>query len=112
EEEGLLKQEVKEEIRHIHEANQTVLHQIEDYEMQTKKLNAKMDDLVQLQQAMMEAMSQQQDDRHKALQSLENQDALLEKTLRQVTNLRSALFERTSYLAEKVENSYKLTSSF
>lgn len=111
-EEGLLKQEIVDEMRQIREANQTVLNQLGDHESLNRELTAKMDDLIQLQQTMAEAVSKQHEDQQTTLHSLEKQDALMEKTLRQVTNLRSALFERTSFLAEKVENSYKLTSSF
>ncbi|MCU9612567.1 hypothetical protein OEV98_03190 [Caldibacillus lycopersici] len=43
---------------------------------------------------------------------LDNQEALTEKLLRQVTHLRTILFERTSYLSELIENSYKKTSTY
>lgn len=112
EEEGWQKQALMDEMRHIRENNQEVLDQIKDYESLNRNLTAKMDNLIELQQAVTEVLSKQHEDQYKTLQSLENQDALLEKILRQVTNLRSILFERSNFLAEKVENSYKLTSTF
>ncbi|CAM4078550.1 hypothetical protein [Lederbergia lenta] len=36
----------------------------------------------------------------------------MEKVVRQIDHIRSILFERMTYLAEKVENGYRLTSSY
>ncbi|MEN1966723.1 hypothetical protein WMZ97_01490 [Lentibacillus sp. N15] len=111
-EEGLLKGEVVAEMNQISESNQAILDQIGTYESLNKQLAAKMDELFELQQTMSNKVSTQHESQEKALTHLENQDALLEKTLRQVTNIRSILFERTSYLVDKIEKSYKRTSSF
>src|SRR5699024_12866080 len=46
------------------------------------------------------------------LDRLENQEALMEKFHRQISEFRSILFERSSFLAEKIEDSYNLTSSY
>lgn len=43
---------------------------------------------------------------------LERQEALMEKVTRQLTLLRSILYERTHDLAEKIEESYELTSAY
>jgi hypothetical protein len=43
---------------------------------------------------------------------LDKQEALTEKIYRQLNHIRSILFERTNYLAEKMDEGYKLTSSY
>ncbi|GGB46599.1 hypothetical protein GCM10011409_25190 [Lentibacillus populi] len=112
EEEGLLKQEIADKINSVSQSNQEIKDQIGNYESLNKQLVTKMDELFDLQKVMADNITDQNENQHKTLNHLENQEALLEKTLRQVTNIRSALFERANFLAEKIENSYKLTSSF
>ncbi|MCL6572457.1 MAG: hypothetical protein K6T88_12360 [Bacillus sp. (in: Bacteria)] len=43
---------------------------------------------------------------------LDNQEALIEKISRQLNHIRSILFERTNYLATKIDDGYKITSSY
>jgi hypothetical protein len=43
---------------------------------------------------------------------LENQEALTEKLMRKVDNFRSILYERTHFLADKIEEGYNATSSY
>lgn len=57
-------------------------------------------------------LAEQKESQQEVLGRLDNQEALMEKALRQISNLRSNLFERTNYLAETIEDSYKLTSSY
>src|SRR5690625_3773222 len=57
-------------------------------------------------------LTEQKEGQREVLIRLDNQEALTEKALRQIDNLRSSLFERTNYLAEKIEDSYQLTSSY
>lgn len=54
----------------------------------------------------------QNENQQELLIKLDNQEALTEKALRQISNLRASLFERTNDLAETIEDSYKLTSSY
>ena len=57
-------------------------------------------------------IKEQKENQQEVLTRLDNQEALTEKALRQIGHLRSSLFERTNYLAEKIEDSYQLTSSY
>lgn len=43
---------------------------------------------------------------------LDGQEAILEKILRQVGNLRSIVYERSSHLADKMEEGFRLSSAF
>ena len=45
------------------------------------------------------------------LKQLDKQEALTEKISRQLNHIRSIIFERTNYLATKLEDGYKLTAS-
>lgn len=61
---------------------------------------------------MAQKLASQADFQTDVLTRLDNQEALTEKIYRQLNHIRSIIFERTNYLAAKVEEGYKITSSY
>lgn len=57
-------------------------------------------------------LSKQEEFQGGILQRLDTQEALIDKLSRQLNHIRSILFERTNYLAERIEDGYKVTSSY
>lgn len=78
--------------------DQEVINQLKQHSLNNEQLSQH---LVEQKESQQELMTR-----------LDNQEALTEKVLRQMSNLRSSLFERTNDLAETIEDSYKLTSSY
>ncbi|MEN2767086.1 hypothetical protein [Ornithinibacillus xuwenensis] len=109
---SMVNQDMLDEINRIHKSNEEIVSQLEKYEHANHHFTSKMDELVTLQQSMSAQIDVQNDKQDKVIHNIENQEALLEKSYRQLSNLRSILFERTSFVAEKIEESYKLTSTF
>ncbi|MDF2789330.1 MAG: hypothetical protein K0S80_2428 [Neobacillus sp.] len=66
----------------------------------------------ELQKQLSEKISKQEDFQTGVLTRLDQQEALTEKISRQLNHIRSILFERTNYLAEKIDEGYKITSSY
>jgi hypothetical protein len=66
----------------------------------------------ELQKQLAEKMSKQEEFQTGVLTRLDQQEALTEKIFRQLNHIRSILFERTNYLAEKIDEGYKITSSY
>jgi predicted nucleic acid-binding Zn ribbon protein len=66
----------------------------------------------ELQKQLSEKISKQEDFQTGVLNRLDQQEALTEKIFRQLNHIRSILFERTNYLAEKIDEGYKITSSY
>ncbi len=66
----------------------------------------------ELQKQLAEKISKQEEFQTEVFTRLEQQEALTEKIFRQVNHIRSILFERTNYLAEKIDEGYKMTSSY
>jgi hypothetical protein len=66
----------------------------------------------ELQKQLAEKFSKQEEFQTGVLNRLDQQEALTEKIFRQVNHIRSILFERTNYLAEKMDEGYKITSSY
>lgn len=89
-----------------------VIESLERYEGKNEELVMKMDQQVALQQQITAQIDEQEKNQHEIVNRLENQEALSEKMLRQIDNFRSILYERTNYLAEKIEKGYNSTSSY
>lgn len=85
-------------IKNNHVSSQEIADQIKKYSLNNERISHQ--------------LTEQEKSQLEVLKKLDNQEALTEKMLRQMSNLRSSLFERTSYLAETIEDSYKLTSSY
>ncbi|MFP7295876.1 hypothetical protein [Neobacillus niacini] len=66
----------------------------------------------ELQKQLTEKISKQEEFQTEVLNRLDQQEALTEKISRQLNHIRSILFERTNYLAEKIDEGYKITSSY
>ncbi|MDQ1004033.1 putative nucleic acid-binding Zn ribbon protein [Neobacillus niacini] len=66
----------------------------------------------ELQKQLSEKINKQEEFQTGVLTRLDKQEALTEKIFRQLNHIRSILFERTNYLAEKIDEGYKITSSY
>ena len=66
----------------------------------------------ELQKQLTEKFNNQEEFQTGVLTRLDQQEALTEKIFRQINHIRSVLFERTNYLAEKIDEGYKITSSY
>ena len=65
-----------------------------------------------MQNQLSQQISKQADTQLEVLNRLENQEALTEKILRQIDYFRATLFERTNYLAEKIDTGYNYAVSY
>ncbi|PAV31634.1 hypothetical protein CIL05_02965 [Virgibacillus profundi] len=108
----LSEQEFSDQINGISQSNQEIVAQLHAYGLANEELSLKVDKHFEIQQQMAEQVTKQGVKQDDVLDRLENQEALTEKVIRQIEHFRSTLFERTSYLAEKIENGYQLTSSY
>ncbi|MDF2855984.1 MAG: hypothetical protein K0Q87_1835 [Neobacillus sp.] len=75
-------------------------------------LASKINEQVELQKQLSQEFTKQEEFQTEVLSRLDKQEALTEKIYRQLNHIRSILFERTNYLAEKMDEGYKLTSSY
>lgn len=61
---------------------------------------------------MFEQIENKETIQEELLTRMKQQEALMEKVLRKIANFRSILFERTSFLTDKIEDNYHLTTTF
>lgn len=110
--EKLFKQEVMEELQRVSKTNEEIEQRLTTAEALNKELLSKLNEQYELQKEMSGQMLQHEDQHQDIVTRLEKQEAVTDKILRQVTHIRSILFERAHFLAEKIEDSYQLTSSY
>ncbi|QIZ07975.1 hypothetical protein HFZ78_15585 [Priestia megaterium] len=85
---------------------------LERYEDANHNLALQMNKQLELQKEISKKMTKQEEFQGGVLQRLDNQEALMDKISRQINHIRSILFERTNYLATKIDDGYKMTSSY
>ncbi|MFC4558401.1 hypothetical protein ACFO3D_09270 [Virgibacillus kekensis] len=107
-----MKQGIIEQVKNLEQSNAKITDQLANYETTSQDLAMKINELTEASKEMSEQISRQGDNQDNVMNRLENQEALMEKTLRQIDHFRSILFERTNHIAEKIESSYDMTSSY
>ncbi|WP_428909562.1 hypothetical protein [Niallia sp. Krafla_26] len=110
---GTVKTEsILEQIHHIQESNREISQRLEKTEGESKRISRKLEEQQELQKGVIEKLGGQEEFQSDVLKRLDSQEALTEKILRQINHIRSILFERTNYLATKIEDGYQLTSTY
>lgn len=107
-----LEQQQTEQISGIREGQDQLLGQMTKQSGYQEQLMDKMTKQEDHQEQLMDQMKKQTHFQDDVLNKLDSQEALIEKALRQLNHFRSIIYERSSFLAEKIEESYDLTSAY
>jgi hypothetical protein len=97
---------------HVGEQLNDLRNRLDRHEDTNHQLVLKMNQQLELQKEVAEKITKQKEFQGEVLERLDNQEALMDKISRQINHIRSILFERTNYLATKIDDGYKLTSSY
>ncbi len=106
-----LSEELVTQINTITSMNTDLASQLEKSQLASITLSAKLDDQINRQNSLSDQYLKQGKVQFEIMKRLDIQEGLTEKVLRQLSNLRSIVFERSSFLAEKIEHLYVLTTS-
>ncbi|GHH96851.1 hypothetical protein [Neobacillus kokaensis] len=109
ENEALLKEDIIENVNRLSASIQEISNRLEKQGETNQMLSQRLNEQLELQK---DATAKQEDFQEDVLLRLDNQEALTEKIVRQLNHIRSIIFERTNFLASKIEDGYKLTSSY
>ncbi|WP_129729155.1 hypothetical protein [Ectobacillus funiculus] len=112
EHEGQVKQSLLEQVDLLRESNREIASRLEKNEATNEQLSLQLNEQLELQKDVVDTLTNQEEVQAGMLKRLDNQEALTEKISRQLNHIRSIIFERTNYLATKLEDGYKLTSSY
>lgn len=110
--EVVFKQEMKQYMDTLNHSNSDVVSKLDKYGLANEQLELKVDEQLDMQNQLSQQISKQADNQLAVLNRLENQEALTEKILRQIDYFRATLFERTNYLAEKIDTGYNYTVTY
>ena len=102
---------ILEEMNRLSHSHQEMADRLKDNETSNQVLSAQLNEQMNLQKEITEKLSLHTENQVDVLKRLDQQEALTEKVYRQLNHIRSIIFERTNYLATKLEEGYKLTVS-
>ncbi|MDL4842997.1 hypothetical protein [Aquibacillus rhizosphaerae] len=105
ENEQILNKTILEQIKELSQSNQEIVRGLTEYDVYNNQLNEKVDLLFNQQDTLNDQFTNQVENQNEMIGRMENQEALLEKAVREINNIRSIVYERVSYLIEKIENS-------
>lgn len=108
----LLKQELMNTMETLSHSNLEVVTELDKVGLANEVLDLKVNEQLDLQKQIAQQIAKQEDTQNVVLSRLDDQEALTEKILRQIDHFRAILFERTSYLAEKIDTGYNYTTSY
>ena len=100
------------QINQISKTCDSIADRLDKNEETQQQLAMQMKEQLEMQKQAAEKLTKQEEIHGGMLKRLDNQEALLDKFSRQLNHIRSILFERTNYLAGKIDDGYKLTSSY
>lgn len=124
--ESLSKQALMEKVNLLNQSIEAMANRLEKNEMTNQQLLQQMNEQLELQKVTAVKINEQEEmhqkvvkklDEHEGLQTqvltrLDAQEALVDKITHQLNHIRSILFERTNYLAGRIEEGYRVTSSY
>ncbi|GGJ54486.1 hypothetical protein [Virgibacillus salexigens] len=108
----LSKQDYHKQMDMLKDSDEKLMEQLKMSEQANADVAKRVEAHLELQEGLVERVNNHDKKQKETNARLENQEALTEKMVRQLDNIRSILFERTNYLAEKIEDGYQLTSSY
>ncbi|TRM11005.1 hypothetical protein FH966_04290 [Lentibacillus cibarius] len=106
------KQETATRIDALSQSNREIAARLAAYESTNSSMNEQLGKLAERNEQLSRQLSKQDQTQDNVLDRLENQEALMEKIHRQISEFRSILYERSSHLAEKIEDSCNVTASY
>lgn len=105
-------EEMLQHMKNLLDSNQKLIEKIKQQERQNDLLSEQMSELLNKQENMKNSIESQVEEQKKMQQKIEDHEALFDKVSRQLSNLRSIIYERTHHLAEKLEDHYDFTSTY
>lgn len=101
-----------EKIELLTSVNDNIIQELAESETARGALTDQINDLAAIQKHLSGQIESSKHQQEKVLKKLDNHEALLEKLSRQMSQLRSTVYERIHFLQEKIENSYELTANY
>lgn len=107
-----MNEQLVEQINMLNQSNAEIAERLDKFDADQEKLLTKMDAQIEKQDQFSLAMEEQKTAQIEIAERIEQQEGLIEKMMRQMDFLRSVIFERSHFIAEKIDKSYQLTTTY
>ncbi|GAB4071947.1 hypothetical protein GCM10028778_00500 [Barrientosiimonas marina] len=109
EQDDTLRKDAAERVETLSAENEAIVKRLTAYEASNQAVILQVNKLSEANERMLQALAERERVQDDMRSRLDNQEALMEKVHRQLSEFRAILYERSGYLAEKIEDSYHLT---
>ncbi|MDW0115944.1 hypothetical protein QTL97_03180 [Sporosarcina thermotolerans] len=103
-------EELVQQINQLSQSNSEIAEQLKKFDVDQEMLLRKMDEQLDRQQQFSISLEEQKSTQEKIVDRIEQQEGLVDKLMRQMDFLKSVLFERTHFIAEKIDKSFSYIS--
>ena len=104
--------ELVEQINMLSQSNAEIAQRLDKFDTDQEKLLTKMDAQMEKQDQFSLSLEEQKTVQTEIAERIEQHEGLIEKMMRQMDFLRSVIFERSHFIAEKIDKSYQLTTTY
>lgn len=101
-----------EQINLLNQSNAEIAERLEKFDTDQEKLLTKMDAQLEKQDQFSLSLEEQKMAQTQMAERIEQHEGLIDKMIRQMDFLRSVIFERSVFIAEKIDKSYQLTTTY
>lgn len=108
----IMNEELVEQINMLNQSNVEIADRLEKFDADQEKLLTKMDAQIEKQDQFSFTLEEQRTAQTEIAERIELHEGLIEKMIRQMDFLKSVIFERSHFLAEKIDKSYQLTTTY
>jgi septal ring factor EnvC (AmiA/AmiB activator) len=105
-------EELVEQINMLSQSNAEIAERLDKFDADQEKLLTKMDAQLEKQDQFSLSLEEQRTVQTEIVERIEQHEGLLEKMMRQLDFLKSVIFERSHFIAEKIDKSYQLTTTY
>ena len=105
-------EELVEQINLLSQSNSEIAERLDKFDADQEKLLAKMDEQIEKQDQFSYSLEEQKIAQTELVDRIEQHEGLIEKMMRQIDFLRTVIFERSHFIAEKIDKSYQLTTTY
>lgn len=107
-----MNEELVEQINMLNQSNVEIAERLEKFDADQEKLLTKMDAQIEKQDQFSLSLEEQKTAQTEIAERIEQHEGLIEKMMRQMDFLKSIIFERSHFLAEKIDKSFQLTTTY
>ncbi|MDN4607886.1 hypothetical protein [Sporosarcina highlanderae] len=105
-----MNEEIVQQINQLSQSNSEIAERLEKFDADQELLLKKMDEQIERQQQFSVSLEEQKITQSEIVDRIDRQEGLVDKLMRQMDFLKSVLFERTHFIAEKIDKSFSYIS--